>query len=164
MLWETIKGLFIWLLLLLALTGIYFNLTRTKEKINPTPLLKEELLTQEICLLKEEITALRKELKEIESKKKLYSLKVSAYTARKEECDSTPHITAINKRSRPGKTAAVGTDCLDLLGEEIYIKGLGTFHCTDIKPSEGLDLMVGTVKEAKKIGNKTRTVVLIKKG
>ena len=115
----------------------------------------------EICLLREENSRLLT-LLEKKEEKKLYLLKVSAYTPRRKECDSTPHLTALNKKSRPGKTAAVGTDCLELLGTEIYVKGLGVFSCTDRKPSKGIDLMVGSVKEAKKIGNSMRQVVKIK--
>ena len=143
------------LAILASLTGIYAIQLITHA---------DNALIKENTLLREEIAKLRetKPIQKKEEPKKLYSLKVSAYTPSKRECDSTPHITALNKKSRPGKTCAVGTDCLELLGSEVYIKGLGTFHCTDIKPSKGLDVMVGTVKEARKIGNSLRTVVNIK--
>lgn len=139
---------------------IYINAKTLKENIlivNQYEIKKEN----EICLLREENSRLLT-LLEKKEEKKLYLLKVSAYTPRRKECDSTPHITALNKKSRPGKTAAVGSDCLELLGTEIYVKGLGVFHCTDRKPSKGIDLMVGNVKEAKKIGNSMRQVVKIK--
>lgn len=154
--WKNLKTIFFFSLLLLAIIGISFNIAHLTKGRNI-----DKILQEEICLLREENSRLLT-LLEKKEEKKLYLLKVSAYTPRKKECDSTPHLTALNKKSRPGKTAAVGTDCLELLGTEIYVKGLGVFHCTDRKPSKGIDLMVGSVKEAKKIGNTTRQVVKIK--
>ena len=145
------------LLIGIGLYGYTNNLRENNMMINQYDMKRES----EICYLKEENSRLLT-LLEKKEEKKLYLLKVSAYTPRRKECDSTPHITALNKKSRPGKTAAVGSDCLELLGTEIYVKGLGVFHCTDRKPSKGIDLMVGNVKEAKKIGNTTRQVVKIK--
>lgn len=154
--WENLKAIFFFGWLFLAIIGISFNIAHLTKGRNI-----DKILQDEICLLREENSRLLT-LLEKKEEKKLYLLKVSAYTPRKKETDSTPHLTALNKKSRPGKTAAVGSDCLELLGTEIYVKGLGVFHCTDRKPSKGIDLMVGNVKEAKKIGNTTRQVVKIK--
>ena len=154
--WENLKTIFFFGWLFLAIIGISFNIAHLTKGRNI-----DKILQEEICLLREENSRLLT-LLEKKEEKKLYLLKVSAYTPRRKECDSTPNITALNKKSRPGKTAAVGTDCLELLGTEIYVKGLGVFHCTDRKPSKGIDLMVGSVKEAKKIGNSMRQVVKIK--
>lgn len=88
-------------------------------------------------------------------------LRVTAYTPTKEECDSTPKVTALNRKSRPGYSAAAGTDCRHLLGKKVYVSGLGVYHVTDIKPGKGLDLMVGTKKEAKKIGASIKQVNVI---
>lgn len=153
---ENLKAIFFFCFEFLVITGIVIHIVHLIEGRNLT-----NVLQYEICVLREENSKLLT-LLEKKEEKKLYLLKVSAYTPRRKECDSTPHITALNKKSRPGKTAAVGTDCLELLGTEIYVKGLGVFHCTDRKPSKGIDLMVGSVKEAKKIGNSMRQVVKIK--
>ena len=154
--WENLKAIFFFCFVFLSITGIVINIVHLIEGRN-----LDNILQDKICLLMEENSRLLT-LLEKKEEKKLYLLKVSAYTPRKKETDSTPHITALNKKSRPGKTAAVGTDCLELLGSQIYVKGLGVFSCTDRKPSKGIDLMVGSVKEAKKIGNSMRQVVKIK--
>lgn len=111
-----------------------------------------------------ELRELRKELAlEKERHRQMVSLKlrVTAYTPTKEECDSTPKVTALNRKSRPGYSAAAGTDCRHLLGKKVYVSGLGVYHVTDVKPGKGLDLMVGTKKEAKKIGASIKQVNVI---
>lgn len=111
-----------------------------------------------------ELRACKEELKkqnEANILSKPQSLKVTAYTACKKECDSTPGITGLNRKSKPGQTAAAGSDCRFLLGHSVYIHGLGVWRVTDIKPGKGIDLMVGTKKQARNIGVSYKIVNVI---
>ncbi|MCG8530240.1 MAG: 3D domain-containing protein [Desulfovibrionales bacterium] len=61
-------------------------------------------------------------------------VKVTAYSPRVQETDSTPFITASNTKVRPG-IVAVSRDLFDkgwVFGKKIYIKSLGVFTIEDL--------------------------------
>lgn len=61
-------------------------------------------------------------------------VKVTAYSPRQEETDSTPDITAANTKVRPG-IVAVSRDLFDkgwIFGKKVYIKSLGIFTIEDL--------------------------------
>jgi 3D (Asp-Asp-Asp) domain-containing protein len=67
---------------------------------------------------------------------KIYKIKrLSCYTPSHDETDSTPHTTAINKKVKVGRTAAVSPDLEFMLGKYIYIHGYGVFEVTDVTHS-----------------------------
>jgi len=92
------------------------------------------------------------------------NLRVSAYTARTQETDADPKNTAIMVKPKPGWTAAVSRDMVHLLGKKIYVEGLGVRVVNDIMAEDkkmAVDLCVGTVKEAAKVGTSERKVVAL---
>ena len=67
---------------------------------------------------------------------KIYRIKrLSCYTPSHDETDSTPHTTAINKKVKVGRTAAVSPDLEFMLGKYIYVHGYGVFEVTDVTHS-----------------------------
>lgn len=40
--------------------------------------------------------------------------------------------TAIGKKPRPGRTAAISRNCLSFLGYRVYVEGMGTYYVEDI--------------------------------
>ena len=123
-----------------------------------------ERQSNEVHMANAELKELREKLaleKKANKLRATHMVRVTAYTPRKEECDSTPNTTALNRRSRPGYSAAVGPDLMFLLGQKVLVKGVGVRHITDTKPKNGLDVMVGTVKEAKKIGSSIKQISVI---
>lgn len=80
---------------------------------------------------------------------------VSFYTRSKNETDSTPNQTAILTFARPGFTVAVSHDLKWMLGHYIYITGKGVFYVEDLmneRWKKKIDILVGTKKEARKLG------------
>lgn len=63
---------------------------------------------------------------------------ISAYSARPEECDATPEVTASGKPSRIGMLA-VSRDMRDEIGlkfgQKVWLKGLGQFKVCDLMHS-----------------------------
>ena len=82
----------------------------------------------------------------------------------------TGNKTALGEKVITGKTAAVSRNCIDLLGETVYIQGIGIRYINDLTAEWlddkygicTLDIAVPNKSSANKIGNKTRTVVHIK--
>lgn len=83
---------------------------------------------------------------------------------------STGKKTALGEKVITGKTAAVSRNCIDLLGEKVYIQGIGIRYINDLTAEWlddkygicTLDIAVPNKSSANKIGHKTRTVVHIK--
>ena len=77
--------------------------------------------------------------------------------------------TALGEKVITGKTAAVSRNCIDLLGEKVYIQGIGIRYINDLTAEWlddkygicTLDIAVPNKSSANKIGHKTRTVVHI---
>ena len=94
-----------------------------------------------------------------------YIVDLSAYTARREECDDDPTNTAIMERPVSNWTVAVSHDLKHLLGKRVYIKGFGVRRVNDLmngRFTRKIDILVPTVKRAREIGIQTnvRMVVL----
>jgi 3D (Asp-Asp-Asp) domain-containing protein len=88
----------------------------------------------------------------------------SAYTPTKEECDDTPHETAILKKSVPGRTIAVSRDLSHLLGKTVYVENLGIRVVEDLMNSRhknSVDILVSTKEEATTFGKKQIKLVVI---
>ena len=81
----------------------------------------------------------------------------------------TNNKTALGEKVITGKTAAVSRNCIDLLGEKVYIQGIGIRYINDLTAEWlddkygicTLDIAVPNKSSANKIGHKTRTVVHI---
>lgn len=81
----------------------------------------------------------------------------------------TGNKTALGENVVVGKTAAVSRNCMDLLGEKVYIEGYGIRYVNDLTAKWvgeefgicTIDLAVPTVKHAMQIGNETRKVIHI---
>ena len=92
----------------------------------------------------------------------------TAYTASRDECDSTPHITATGTKPKVGRTIAVSRDLFEhLKHRKVYIEGLGVFTIEDTmneRYTNRVDLLVSSKSEAKKIGiGKVKMMVLPEK-
>jgi 3D (Asp-Asp-Asp) domain-containing protein len=95
---------------------------------------------------------------------KVRTMRVTGYTP-------TGNKTALGDNLIVGKTAAVSRNCMELLGEYVYIEGLGVRYIHDLTAKWvgdefnicTVDVAVPTEKDAYKIGNSNRTVVHITK-
>jgi 3D (Asp-Asp-Asp) domain-containing protein len=95
---------------------------------------------------------------------KEHNLSVSAYTARKEECDTTPNKTATMVHPTVGTTVAVSPDLAHWLGKWVKIEGVGIRKVEDLMNSRftnRLDVLMPSVKMATQFGRKDLQVVLI---
>jgi len=92
---------------------------------------------------------------------------VTAYTARVAECDADPDNTAMMTKPVPGRTVAVPRDLFDdgwTFGRSVYIAGFGVFVIEDLmaaRHTEAIDVLVGSVRDARRIGRGSRRAVLI---
>lgn len=92
---------------------------------------------------------------------------LTAYTARSRECDASPHVTAMMVKPRPGRTIAVSRDLFDdgwTFGRSVYIAGYGMFVVEDLmhsKHKEQIDILMGSVHEARQFGKIAGKAVLI---
>ena len=95
---------------------------------------------------------------------KVRTMRVTGYTP-------TGSKTALGDKLIVGKTAAVSRNCMELLGEYVYIEGLGVRYIHDLTAKWvgdefnicTVDVAVPTEKDAYKVGNSNRTVVHITK-
>lgn len=95
---------------------------------------------------------------------KVRTMRVTGYTP-------TGNKTSLGDKLIVGKTAAVSRNCMELLGEYVYIEGLGVRYIHDLTAKWvgdefnicTVDVAVPTEKDAYKIGNSNRTVVHIEK-
>ena len=95
---------------------------------------------------------------------KVRTMRVTGYTP-------TGKKTALGDKLVVGKTAAVSRNCKELLGEYVYIEGIGVRYVHDLTAKWlddefnicTIDVAVPTEKDAYKIGNSNRTVVHIEK-
>ena len=92
---------------------------------------------------------------------KVYTMRVTGYTYEHGK------KSAIMDKIQAGKTAAVSPECIELLGEKIYVSGHGIRYVNDLTASWldekfgicTIDLAVGSASDLKKIGNETKKVV-----
>ena len=89
---------------------------------------------------------------------------ITAYTARKEECNKDPQKTAIMTKPKVGRTIAVSHDLICWLGGWVYISGVGIRKVEDLMNERftmKMDLLVGSVSEATKWGEQEHRVVFL---
>ena len=92
---------------------------------------------------------------------KVYTMRVTGYTYEHGK------KSAIMDKIQAGKTAAVSPNCIELLGEKVYVSGHGVRYVNDLTASWldekfgicTIDLAVGSASDLKKIGNETKKVV-----
>ena len=92
---------------------------------------------------------------------KVYTMRVTGYTYEHGK------KSAIMDKIQAGKTAAVSPECIELLGEKIYVSGHGIRYGNDLTASWldekfgicTIDLAVSSASDLKKIGNETKKVV-----
>jgi 3D (Asp-Asp-Asp) domain-containing protein len=91
---------------------------------------------------------------------------VTAYSPRKQECDSDPLITASMRRVRAG-TVAVSRDLFErgwVFGKKVYLKGLGVYEIQDLmhsRYSRRMDVFFWDRHAARQFGRKETLAALI---
>lgn len=92
---------------------------------------------------------------------KVYTMRVTGYTYEHGK------KSAIMDKIQADRTAAVSPECIELLGEKIYVSGHGIRYVNDLTASWldekfdicTIDLAVSSASDLKKIGNETKKVV-----
>ena len=92
---------------------------------------------------------------------KVYTMRVTGYTYEHGK------KSAIMDKIQADRTAAVSPECIELLGEKVYISGHGIRYINDLTADWldekfgicTIDLAVGSASDLKKIGNETKKVV-----
>ena len=93
-----------------------------------------------------------------------FKVTITAYTARRQETNNDPNNTAIMERPKPGWTIAVSHDLKFMLGKRVYIPGYGVRYVNDLMNSrytKRIDILVSSVEEARRIGVRKGSIVLI---
>lgn len=93
-----------------------------------------------------------------------HRLRLSAYTARPEECNDDPENTAIMQKPKPGWTVAVSHDLKGWLGKRVYVQGFGVRLVNDLmngRHEKSIDILVGDVSAAKAIGIRRNVLVTL---
>ncbi|TVR00108.1 MAG: hypothetical protein EA399_05035 [Desulfovibrionales bacterium] len=93
-----------------------------------------------------------------------HQLRLSAYTARPEECNEDVDNTAIMQPPVPGWTVAVSRDLKGWLGKRIYIEGFGVRLVNDLmnaRYAHAIDILVPDVPTAKQIGVRKNVLVTL---
>lgn len=125
---------------------------------------KSKELDLKISSLQQKMDTMEGLILEKEPIEKVRTMRVTGYTP-------TGNKTALGDKLIVGKTAAVSRNCMELLGEYVYIEGLGVRYIHDLTAKWvgdefnicTVDVAVPTEKDAYKIGNSNRTVVHITK-
>ncbi|MBI9082700.1 MAG: 3D domain-containing protein [Desulfobacterales bacterium] len=91
---------------------------------------------------------------------------VTAYTPRAAETDSTPELTAIQRRVKPG-TVAVSPDLLAqgwTFGRKVYIEGIGVLVIGDLmhpKWTDSMDVLLFDLKAAREFGRQENLLAVL---
>ena len=134
--------------------------TNTESEIQRLTKINTELLAQNKKLI-EQLDSVHT----VEDKLLKYRITLSHYTASVDETDSTPNKTATGTKPVVGRTLAVSRDLFKYLrGKRVWIEGLGIFTIEDTMDprftNKG-DLLVKTKSEAKKLGVKKVTMIVL---
>jgi 3D (Asp-Asp-Asp) domain-containing protein len=117
----------------------------------------------ELQKAREEILVL-KAILEAYHKANTHYLRLSAYTARKEEGNDDIENTAIMQRPKIGWTVAVSRDLRGWLGKRVYVEGFGIRMVSDLmnpRYSKSIDILVPEVSEAMEIGVRENVFVTL---
>ncbi|GAB6060188.1 3D domain-containing protein [Desulfonatronum parangueonense] len=117
----------------------------------------------ELMQIREENELLRKILAGYKEANTL-RLRLTAYTARKEECNEDVDNTAIMQKPTPGWTVAVSHDLRGWLGKRVYIEGFGVRLVSDLmhaRHKQSIDILVPDVPMAKSIGVRKNVLVTL---
>ncbi len=104
--------------------------------------------------------------KNILSLKMKKTVTVTAYSAREEESDSSPWITASNNRVRPG-IVAVSRDLFDagwVFGRQVYVKNYGIYTIEDLmheRKTNQIDIYMKSTQAALNFGRQELDVYLL---
>lgn len=147
---TTVTSIVTFILNLTFLPNIHDTSVKTLESITK--------LSQKIEIL--EFDAQKKESKPQIIKQR--NMRVTGYVP-------TSNKTALGEDVVVGRTAAVSRNCMDLLGEKVYIEGHGIRYINDLTAQWvgekfnicTIDIAVPTKKHAMQIGNKVRKVIHI---
>jgi len=113
-----------------------------------------------------ELAARTEELQARIDKRYVEQVTVTAYTPRRQECDSDPLITASMRKVQAG-TVAVSRDLFErgwVFGRKIYLKGLGIYEIRDLmnkRFTKRIDVFFWDHHDAQKFGKKNTTAALI---
>lgn len=134
--------------------------TQSESEIQRLTNLSNELLAQNKKLI-EQLDSVHT----VDDKLVKYRITLSHYTASVDETDSNPQETATGTKPVVGRTLAVSRDLFKYLrGKKVWIEGLGVFTVEDTMnaryTNQG-DLLVRTKYEAKKLGTKKVTMIVL---
>ena len=123
-------------------------------------------LEHEINSIKTDFNALQETLDNqiIIANTRIHKVKLTAYTARREECESDPSKTAIMVKPKPWRTVAVSHDLKKWLGHKVYIPEFGVFQIEDLmneRFEKRMDICVASVKEAREFGIITSEIMIL---
>jgi len=124
-------------------------------------------LTRDVQEMQQQIQQLQTQLKlHSNPRLRLAHVTVTAYTASKDECDSTPQHTACLHKVRVGDVA-VSRDLFKqgwVFGKKVYLYQYGVYTIKDLmhpRFKSAIDIYVGSKRQAKMLGkNKTLAVLL----
>ena len=93
-----------------------------------------------------------------------HRLRLTAYTARPQECNDDVDNTAIMQTPVSGWTVAVSRDLRGWLGKRVYIEGFGVRLVSDLmnaRYTNAIDVLVADVSTAKRIGVRKNVLVTL---
>jgi 3D (Asp-Asp-Asp) domain-containing protein len=135
-----------------------------EETVNPlSDIICIEEQKLELQKAREEILVL-KAILEAYHKANTHYLRLSAYTARKEECNDDIENTAIMQRPKAGWTVAVSRDLRGWLGKRVYVEGFGVRMVSDLmnpRHAKSIDILVPEASEAMEIGIRENVFVTL---
>lgn len=145
---------------------VFFSLTYfgyTAHDTTQSNSFKIEKLQKEVYQLRAENKAITEQAYEMQKRFSLV-VEATAYTPRKQECNDDIEHTALMVKPKPGWHVAVSHDLMWMLGKKVYIKGVGVRFVADLmneRFSNKIDIMMPTVKGAKKFGTQELEIVVL---
>jgi len=160
--WNILRNIYILFVSFSLLICLWIIYESEQELIEKNIILQTESNYRWLMLL--DTHYLYREMIYENKRKEMVKVDITAYTARKEECDETPWFTAIMEKPVPGGTIAVSRDLKYLLGRKVYIPGYGIRRVNDLmneRYSKRVDILVASVGEAYRHGVKKGKLVII---
>jgi len=137
-----------WVLITVTM-GFYID--RNTQRIKELETTTTHLAEQNLILAE----AYKELTQKIDNLSKRY-VTVTAYSANRRRCDSTPHLTAFMTKPRVG-TVAISRDLLRQYspGDRVYLKGFGVFIVNDLMNArfeKRVDVFVSSPRKARSFG------------